>query len=149
MRSPELLPPTLENLLVARIDRLATGPRRLAQIAAAIGRTFPVDVLERVAGATMSPPTSHALFRTEIVRELRRYPEFECAFTHGLLQEAALSTLTATGRRDLYARVARAFEELYADSLDEHVERLAHYHAQAGNLPQALEYAERARGGSG
>jgi hypothetical protein len=26
------------------------------------------------------------------------------------------------------------------------VERLAHYHAQAGNLPQALEYAGRARG---
>ena len=38
-------------------------------------------------------------------------------------------------------------ESLYADSLDEHLERLAHYHAQAGNLPQALEYAERARSG--
>jgi len=38
-----------------------------------------------------------------------------------------------------------AFESLYADSLGEHYERLAHYHAQAGNLPQALEYAGRAR----
>ena len=89
-----------------------------------------------------------SLFRTEVIRELRRYPGLECEFTHGLLQEAALSTLTTTGRRDLYARVADAVEELYADSLDEHVERLAHYHAQAGNLPKALEYAERARGGS-
>ena len=49
------------------------------------------------------------------------------------------------GRRDLYARVAAAFEEFYADSLDEYADRLAHYHAQAGNLPKALEYAERAR----
>ena len=86
-----------------------------------------------------------ALFRTEIVRELRRYPEFECSFTHGLLQEAALSTLTATGRRDLYARVAAAYEVQYAGSLSDHAERLAHYYAQAGNLPKALEYAERAR----
>ena len=144
MRSPELLPPSLENLLIARIDRLASGPRHLAQVAAAVGRTFPVAVLETVADADISADLS-SLFRTEIVRELHRYPEFECAFTHGLLQEAALSTLTTTGRRDLYARVARAFEDLYEDSLDEHVERLAHYHAQAGNLPQALAYAERAR----
>jgi predicted ATPase len=144
MRSPELLPPTLENLLVARIDRLAAGPRRLAQIAAAIGRTFPVAALAHVTGEDVTDELA-SLFRTEIVRELRRYPDFECAFTHGLLQEASLSTLTAAGRRDLYARVAAAFEELYAASLDDHLERLAHYHAQAGNLPRALEYAERAR----
>jgi DNA-binding SARP family transcriptional activator/class 3 adenylate cyclase len=148
MRSPELLPPSLENLLIARIDRLATGPRHLAQVAAAVGRTFPVEVLERVLAEDVAADLA-SLFRTEIVREVHRYPELECAFMHGLLQEAALSTLTASGRRDLYARVARAFEDLYADSLDKHVERLAHYHAQAGNLPKALEYAERARGGSG
>ena len=148
MRSPELLPPTLENLLIARIDRLATEPRKLAQIAAAVGRTFPVDVVAHVVGEDVTEPLA-ALFRTEIVREVRRYPDFECAFTHGLVQEAALSTLTAAGRRDLYARVAAAFEEVYAESLDDHNERLAHYHAQAGNLPRALEYAERARAGSG
>jgi class 3 adenylate cyclase len=148
LRSPGLLPPTLENLLAARIDRLATGPRRLAQSAAAIGRTFPVGVLAHVAGEDVADDLA-ALFRTEIVRELRRYPDFECSFTHGLLQEAALSTLTAAGRRDLYARVAAAFEEVYAGDVDDHLERLAHYHAQAGNLPTALEYAERARAGSG
>jgi predicted ATPase len=145
MRSPELLPPTLENLLVARIDRLASGPRRLAQTASAIGRVFPVPVLARLAGTDVTDDLA-ALYRTEIVREVRRYPDLECQFTHGLLQAAALSTLTATGRRALYARVAAAFEDVYADSLADHAERLAHYHAQAGNLPLALEYAERARG---
>ena len=90
-----------------------------------------------------------ALLRAEIVREVSRYPELECTFTHGLLREAALSTLTSTRKRALYAEIATAFEEIYADSLDEHLERLAHYHAQAGNLPKALEYAERARAASG
>jgi len=148
MRSPELLPPTLENLLVARIDRLSSGPRRLAQAAAAIGRTFPVRVLAQLVGDDVTDDLA-ALFRTETVREVRRYPELECEFTHGLLQEAALSTLTATGRRELYARIAAAFEEVYPESVDDHVERLAHYHAQAGNLPKALEYAERARAAVG
>ena len=144
----ELLPPSLENLLVARIDRQADGPRRLAQMAAAIGRVFPVRVLEHVAAESIDEPLK-ALLRAEVVREVGRYPEFECAFTHGLLREAALSTLTSTRKRALYADIASAFESLYAESLDEHVERLAHYHAQAGNLPRALEYAQRARGVAG
>jgi DNA-binding SARP family transcriptional activator len=144
MGSLELLTPTLENLLVARIDRQQDGPRRLAQIAAAIGRTFPVRVLEAVAGESIDEPV-RALLRAEVIRELNRYPEFECAFTHGLLREAVLSTLTSTRKRTLYASIAEAFESLYADSLEEHLERLAHYQAQAGNLPRALEYAERAR----
>jgi len=143
----DLLPPALENLLVARIDRLPVGARQLAPTAAAIGRTFPVAVLEKVSGADVGDDLT-ALLRAEIVREVRRYPVFECSFTHGLLHDAALSTLTPTRKRELYARIASAFESLYSSSLGDHLEQLAHYHAQAGNLPKAFEYAERARGGS-
>jgi class 3 adenylate cyclase len=144
----DLLPPALENLLVARIDRLPQPARELASVAAAIGRTFPVAALEEVVGHDVGESLT-ALLRAEIVSETRRYPVFECSFTHGLLHDAALSTVTQARKRELYARVASAFESLYASSLDDHVERLAHYHAQAGNLPKALEYAERARAGSG
>ena len=137
------LPPALESLLVARIDRLAGGPRLLAQIAAVLGREFSVPVLARVAGDGTRDDLA-ALLRAEIVREVRRYPELVCAFRHGLLQEATLSTLTPGRRRELYAAVATAFEELHAGSLDDHLERLAHYHAQSGNITQAIEYLERA-----
>ena len=138
-----LLPPALENLLVARIDRLAEGPRRLAQIAAVLGREFPVRVLEHVAGEGSGDDLGQ-LLRAEIVREVRRYPELVCAFRHGLLQEATLSTLTPGRRRELYSAVASAFEELHAATLDDHLERLAHYHAQSGNVTQAIAYLERA-----
>jgi class 3 adenylate cyclase len=143
-----LLPPALENLLVARIDRLPEGARRFAQIAAAIGRTFPIAILEAVAG-TDAGDNLTALLRAEIVRDVHRYPVFECAFTHGLLQDAALAALTPARKRELYARIASAYELLYPETIDDHVERLAHYYAQAGDLPRALEYAERARGGAG
>ena len=142
-----ILPPALENLLVARIDRLPSGPRRLAQVAAVIGREFPVAALEHVAGESTSDDLA-VLLRAEIVREVRRYPELRCGFRHGLLQDAALTTLTPSTRRDLYARVAAAFEELYAGSLDDHLERLAHYHAQAGATRAAVEYLERAAAGA-
>nr|MBA2527562.1 hypothetical protein [Pyrinomonadaceae bacterium] len=64
------------------------------------------------------------------------------------LQDAALTTLTPSSRRELYARVAAAFEELYAGSLDDHLERLAHYHAQAGDVRAAAGYLERAAAGA-
>jgi predicted ATPase len=147
LRSAELLPPALENVLVARIDRLPDGARRLSRMAAAIGRTFPVRVLETLAGGDVRDELA-TLLRHEVVYEARRYPDFECEFAHGLLQDAALSALTPAAKRTLYAEVAAAYESLYADALDDHAERLAHYHAQAGNLPRALEYAELSRAGS-
>jgi hypothetical protein len=61
-----------------------------------------------------------ALLRAEIVRELRRYPHFECTFKHALLREAALFTLTPSRRRALYARAAEVVETMFADSLDDY-----------------------------
>jgi len=142
--SAELMPPALESLLLARIDRLPEGARRLVQIAAVVGRSFPVRVLETAADTDDLDGDLTTLLRAEVVREVRRYPEFECAFPHALLQQAALSTLTAGRRRELYGRVAAAFEEVYDASLDDHLERLAHYYAQAADRVKAIEYLERA-----
>ncbi|HKG43118.1 MAG TPA: BTAD domain-containing putative transcriptional regulator [Gaiellaceae bacterium] len=144
VRSPGLLPPALESLLVARIDRLPPEPRRVAQGAAAIGRAFSVAVLERALPDDDVHGALTVLLRAGIVREVRRYPEFECSFRHGLVQQAALSTLTPSRRRELYGRVAAAYEHAYDGSLDDHLEPLAHYHVQADDFVRALEYVERA-----
>ena len=138
------LPPSLDALLIARIDRLDPDARALAQTAAVIGREFPARVLERVAGAERLQAGLPGLLRSGVIRELRRYPELEYSFRHGLLQEAARSTLTQARRATLCARLADVFEEMFADSLDERMEMLAHYHAQSGNLTKALDYLERA-----
>jgi len=145
-----LLPPALEGLLLARIDMLDEGARRLAQIAAVVGRTFPVRVLERVAaqdgqdGQDSFERALSVLLRAQCVREVSRYPELVYAFKHGLLREAALSTLTPTRREELYERVAVVFDDLYAASRDEHLELLAYYYARSPNLEKALEYLEQA-----
>lgn len=144
VKAADLLPPALESLLVARIGRLPDGARRLAQVAAVVGRTFPVRVLERVADSDDVTADLAALFRAEIVRELRRYPELECSFRHGLIQEAALSTLTAASLQELHGRVAAAVEDLFAASLDDHLELIAHHYARSQNFPKALDYLERA-----
>jgi predicted ATPase len=84
------------------------------------------------------------LLRADIVREARRFPELEYTFRHVLLHEAALATLTPSATRRLYRDVGAATEELVADSLDEHLEKLAFYFYRSDDERKALDYLERA-----
>lgn len=139
-----LLTPTLENLMVSQIDRLSPEQRRLAQIAAIIGRRFPRRLLEDLAAEADLSEEITQLLRAGVIREAGRYPDPEYAFRHGLLREAAFSTLPPPRRRELYRAVAVAVERLYAASLDDQLEVLAHYFGRSDDLPKALEYMERA-----
>jgi class 3 adenylate cyclase len=140
----EALPPALESLLVSRIDRLPPEPRRLIQIAAVIGRTFPVRVLKLVAGRDGLGEELAVLLRATLIREARRYPELEYTFRHGLLQEAALATLPGPSRRELSGRVAEAYEAAFPEQIDDHLEVLAHHYSESLDLGKALDYLERA-----
>jgi predicted ATPase len=149
MLSASRLSPELQALLVARIDLLPAPARRLVQIAAIAGESAPRALLANVAGTTGLDEALRSLLRAEILREQRRYPEPEYGFRHNLFQEAALSTLTPARKRELYARVAAAFEGVYSRSLDERLEQVAHYHAQAGDSARAIAYLERAADAAG
>jgi predicted ATPase len=138
------LPTGLESLLVARIASLPRDARRVAQAGAVLGRTFAPTVLADVSGVGDVELNLARLLRANIIRENRAIPNREYAFTHGLIQEAALSTLTRARRRELYRLVADAHERMFVDSLDEHLECLAFYYARGGDLERALEFLERA-----
>jgi class 3 adenylate cyclase len=138
------LPTGLESLLVARIAALPRDARRVAQVGAVLGRTFAPSVLALVAGVDELERNLGRLLRANIIHENRPVPNREFAFTHGLLQEAALSTLTRARRRELYRLVAVACEQAFADNLDDQLERLAFYWARGGNLERALECLEQA-----
>jgi predicted ATPase len=139
-----LLPSSLESLLVARIDRLPPEPRRLMQLAAVVGREFPVRVLQWVSESANVGEDLGVLLQADLVRELRRFPELVCAFRHGLIQEAALETLTADHLRHLNGRVAAAYEALFAGSLDDHLDVLAYHYYRSDDQSKAVDYLERA-----
>jgi class 3 adenylate cyclase len=139
-----LLPSSLESLLVARIDRLPPGPRQLMQLAAVVGREFPVRVLEWISENENVGEDLGVLLHADLVREVRRFPELVCAFRHGLIQEAALETMTADHLRRLNGRVAAAYEALFAGSLDDHLDVLAYHYYRSDDQSKAVGYLERA-----
>jgi class 3 adenylate cyclase len=138
------LPSALEGVLIARLDRLPAAARQLAQAAAVLGRRFDVPVLEAMVGDDEFRGALNVLLRAEVIREVRRYPVFECAFTHGLLQEAALHTLPKSRRRDLYAAAAAAIESQPGEETCERLELLAECYARSDDLERALAGLDRA-----
>ena len=109
-----------------------------------IGRSFEVPLLERVADTGDVAEGLLALVRAEIVHELRRYPDLVCEFRHGLLHEAALSTLTPGRHRELAGQVGAALEELLGPRAADEAELIAQYYVRSDRLDKAITYLERA-----
>jgi len=138
------LSPMLRSLLLSRIDGLPREARRVALVAAVIGRTFPLQVLEYVVNTDDLERDLAPLLRADVIREQRRYPEPEYAFRHGLLREACLSILPPPRRRELYGSIGAAYESVFATSVGNNLELLAYYFARSDDLRKGLDYLERA-----
>src|SRR2546425_1390114 len=129
------VPATVQAVLAARIDRLPPEDKALLQAAAAIGKEVPFAALVAVAGLPEEAASAGLvrLQRSEFLYETRLIPELEYAFKHALTHEVTYAGLLEDRRRTLHARIMEAIEQLYADRLAEHVDRLAH-HAFRGEV---------------
>jgi len=109
------VPATVQAILAARIDRLPPEDKTLLQTAAVIGKDVPFAILEAISD-TSEEPLRHGLGRllaSEFLYETALFPELEYTFKHALTQEVAYGGLLQERRRDLHARIVRAFESLY------------------------------------
>src|SRR3990172_7450517 len=136
------LPPTVQGVLAARIDRLEPDAKRTLQTAAIIGKDFALPLLERVSDL---PPEGlgtalDALKDAEFIYEQAIYPEVEYTFKHALTQEVATQSLLAERRRELHGRVGEAIESLYPSRLEERAGALAHHFAQSDDREKAVRY---------
>jgi class 3 adenylate cyclase/tetratricopeptide (TPR) repeat protein len=140
------MPPTVQAILAARIDRLGADDKRLLQAAAVVGKDVPFALLTAVADLDEDGVRRGLaqLQATEFLYEVRLFPELEYTFKHALTHEVAYGSLLADRRRGLHAALVGAIERLYADRLDEHVEELAHHARRAGLRDGAIRYLHRA-----
>jgi predicted ATPase len=131
--------------LAARIDRLSSNDKRLLQAASAIGRDVPFALLQAVAELPEAE-LRDGLTRLQASEFLYEtpFPELEYTFKHALTHDVTYGSVLQERRRDLHARIVTVIERLYADRLDEQVDRLAH-HAVRGDLwDEAARYLHRA-----
>src|SRR5262249_56494395 len=104
-----LVPDTIQDVVTARIDRLAEGPRRLLRLAAVAGREFTRRLLDQVLepGAS-ADPLLRELRAVELIQEQRLFPEVSYAFKHALTHDVAYASIREPERRALHPRGAAA-----------------------------------------
>jgi class 3 adenylate cyclase/predicted ATPase len=135
------IPPTLQQSLAARLDRL--GPARdVAQIGAVIGRDFSFPLLRAVAGIEDGPLQTalERLAEADILLVRGLPPESEYRFKHVLIQDAAYENLLRSRRRVLHYRVGAALRDDFAATCATAPELLAHHFTQAGLTEAAIEW---------
>jgi tetratricopeptide (TPR) repeat protein len=142
-------PITLLNLLIVRIAFLGPEARRLLQIAAVIGLTFPRHILAHalMLDGRGEDALQHLqqLQASEMVEPLAFPDAFHAyAFTHGLVCQAAYESLTEPERACLHLVVAQAIEETAGDQVATYYASLAHHYAHAAQPDQALRYVRLA-----
>jgi class 3 adenylate cyclase/predicted ATPase len=140
------LPPTVQGVLAARIDRLPPEEKALLQTLAVIGKEFTLSLLTRV----VEQPEDEVqrllahLRAAEFIYEQPTFPEPEYTFKHALTQEVAYNALLLERRRGLHERTGQAIEALFPSQLAEHYGALAHHYRRSGNGRKAVEYLQHA-----
>jgi class 3 adenylate cyclase/predicted ATPase len=137
----QAIPPTLQQSLTARLDRL--GPaREVAQIGAVIGRDFSYTLIRTVAGMQNTPlqMALERLAEADILLVQGLPPESDYRFKHALIQDAAYESLLKSRRQVLHRRVAEALRDQSTSGTSVEPELLAHHFNQAGLAEAAIEW---------
>jgi transcriptional regulator with AAA-type ATPase domain/tetratricopeptide (TPR) repeat protein len=138
----ETVPETIQEVLLARINRLADGPRRTLETAAVIGRSVSYRLLrESWEGPEPIDDLLPELVRQEFLYETTSATgEMEYVFRHALTQDSAYQNLVEHTRSRLHARAGHALEQLYAGRLEEVVELLAHHYGRSSLDERAVDF---------
>src|SRR5262249_48816133 len=138
------VPETIQEVLVARIERLPAEAKRLLQTASVLGREFSARLLAAIQDGSGPGDVDLALLsRQEFLYQRAGADEPVYIFKHALTREVAYAGLLPALRRALHAAAGRALETNFAGRLDEVYDSLAYHYAQTAEAEKAVEYLSR------
>jgi len=135
------IPTTLQDSLMARVDRLGSA-REVLQIGAAIGRDFSYEVLAAVAGLPDAVLQDALIRLTEAELLLMRGtpPSAVYSFKHALVQDTAYSAMLRARRQQLHAAAALVLEKRFPDVVKTTPELVAQQFERAGQNEKAVQF---------
>jgi predicted ATPase len=143
MPHPEVaIPATLHASLLARLDRLGSATKDVAQKGSVIGREFSRDLIAHIADRP-DPELQQALDRladSGLLLVRGTAPHFTYIFKHALVQDATYGTLLRSRRHQLHTRIGSVLETQFPDVVEARPELLAHHFTEAGLVDRAAEY---------
>lgn len=139
--APANIPATLQDSLMARLDRLGDA-KAVAQEAAVLGRAFSSELLGAIS-AFDQKEIDAALARLEQAQVIRRASQpglDDWRFSHAMLQEAAYQSLLRATRQRLHLNIAQTIEERFAWLAAQRPERVARHFTLGNDVERAIGY---------
>jgi DNA-binding SARP family transcriptional activator len=142
-----VLPPTIQALLAARLQRLGPGASSVLARAAVVGKDFPVDAVRELLPPEARGPLSRNL-QTLVARGLvqqrppRRSRAERYSFRHVLIQEAAYRAIPKSLRAELHHRFADWLEYVVWEPATQRAEILGYHLEQSVRYRNELQPAE-------
>ncbi|MGA8547878.1 MAG: hypothetical protein WB785_21790, partial [Mycobacterium sp.] len=142
---PLAIPNTLQDSLMARLDRLA-AVKGLAQLGATLGREFSYPLLQAVSPwpDDIVREGLEKLVAAEFLYQEGTAPQATYRFKHALIQEAAYQSLLKSTRQQHHQRIADTLESQFPEIVETRPELLAHHYTEAGLSEQAIPYWQTA-----
>ena len=136
-RSQAVVTPTMRAVLRARLGQLPDGARRLAEVAAIVGRPFSVSLMVSATGIGEHELVDHVdeLWRRRIIRD----QGLTYDFSHDKLRAVALEMVSPARRRQLHRAVAEAIAVELHNDIDAAGPQLAAHYDQAGMIEPAID----------
>ena len=140
------VPPTVQAIIAARIDRLTPEAKVTLQTAAAIGTETSRELLAEVVDLDEEAldRAIRTLIETEFLHETALYPEQILAFRHPLTQEIAYGSQLAQARARAHTAIAQGLEATDPERADENAGLIAQHFERAGDAMKAAEWHLRA-----
>jgi len=135
------IPATLQDSLMARLDRLVTA-KGIAQFGATIGRQFSYELLQAVSQLDASTLQRELgrLVEAEIVYQRGLPPQSTYVFKHALIQDAAYESLLKSTRQHYHQHIAQVLESQFPEIAEAQPELLAQHYTEAGLIEQSVAY---------
>jgi len=140
-QSPLLVPDTLHDSLMARLDQLAPV-KTVAQIAAVIGRDFSFELLKATApfSETDVQAAIDRLLASGLVFRSGHVSGQSFSFKHALLRDEAYASILHDQRRRLHGRIADILCRHFPEIAHTDPEIVAQHYAEAGKAKLAIDY---------
>jgi class 3 adenylate cyclase/tetratricopeptide (TPR) repeat protein len=140
------IPPVIQGILAARIDRLSPHAKELLQTLAVIGSQFPLELVRQVVQLPDDrlDPLLDVLQAGEFIYERPARGDIEYTFKHALTREVTYASILSERRKALHAQIGMAIERLNSARLEDQVPVLAHHFREAADAERAIQYSRRA-----
>jgi class 3 adenylate cyclase len=151
-----VIPGTIQDVIMARVDRLEESARQVLQVASVIGRSFYHQIITRIVEREAELGQALELLKEKQLLLERRTrwgiaigdrtlaEEIEYVFQHALVQDTIYQSILLKTRKELHAKVAVCIERLFAAQLPDVYGLLAYHYTRAERLEPAHEYSFKA-----